>query len=40
MDARNILEPGLDVVQDYKFDFVSSSDKLMGQSANVISDVP
>jgi len=39
VNARNIFEPRLHIVQDYEFDFVSSSDKFMSQSANMISDV-
>jgi hypothetical protein len=39
VDARNIFEPRLHVVQDYEFDFVSSSDKFMSQSTDMISHV-
>jgi hypothetical protein len=39
VDAGDIFEPLLQVVQDYQFDPVSSSDKFVGQSANVVSDV-
>jgi hypothetical protein len=39
VDAGNVFEPLLQIVQNYQFDLVSSSDKFMGQRTNVISDV-
>src|SRR5271157_5598717 len=39
MNAGNIFEPLLQIVQNYKFNLVSSTEKLMSQCAHVISDV-
>ena len=39
MDACNVFKPLLQIVQDYEFDLVSSSDEFMSQGAHVVSDV-
>jgi hypothetical protein len=39
MDAGDIFEPSLQIVQNYQFNIVSSFEKLMGQRAHVVSDV-
>jgi hypothetical protein len=40
VDASNVFEPLLQIVQNHEFNVMSSFDKFMGQGAHVVSDVP